>query len=231
MAHTTPPSTQAIFGQIASENFVQGGGVAIFHLKSARVVICSAEDRQGRTYYFLPKGRRDAGEDAGRGAEREGFEESGYRNRLLPLPIPHLQPQAYPRISLPPLTAEPVWIQFMPLDPARQYVVYWYIAETIPPALEAELVTARDEPYKAPPAFPADLTLRQRMAMEEEGYEPVKHEGTGVDEEEAGYKSFLVGLQEAVGLLGRGGVMADVVLRGWKGVEERLRAEGDEVVG
>jgi len=39
------------------------------------VVICSAKDRHGRTYYFLPKGRRDAGEEAAKGAEREGYEE------------------------------------------------------------------------------------------------------------------------------------------------------------
>jgi hypothetical protein len=49
--------------------------VAIFHLATARVVICSAEDRRVGLYYFLPKGRRDAGEDAARGAEREGYEE------------------------------------------------------------------------------------------------------------------------------------------------------------
>lgn len=68
-------SIPAIFAQFASEDFVQGGGVVIFHLASERVVICSAEDRRGRKYYFLPKGRRDAGENAGRGAEREGYEE------------------------------------------------------------------------------------------------------------------------------------------------------------
>lgn len=55
--------------------FVVGGGVAIFHLATGRVVICSALDRRGTKYYFLPKGRRDAGEESGRGAEREGYEE------------------------------------------------------------------------------------------------------------------------------------------------------------
>jgi 8-oxo-dGTP pyrophosphatase MutT (NUDIX family) len=68
-------SSKVVFGQFLAEDFVQGGGVAIFHLASERVVICSAEDRLRRTYYFLPKGRRDAGEDAARGAEREGYEE------------------------------------------------------------------------------------------------------------------------------------------------------------
>lgn len=74
--HGAPYSTfPAIFAQFSSEDLVLGGGVAIFHLASERVVICSAEDHHGRKYYFLPKGRRDAGEESGRGAEREGYEE------------------------------------------------------------------------------------------------------------------------------------------------------------
>ena len=71
----SPKSSTVIFGQFLAEDFVQGGGVAIFHLASERVVICSAKDRHGRTYYFLPKGRRDAGEEAAKGAESEGYEE------------------------------------------------------------------------------------------------------------------------------------------------------------
>jgi hypothetical protein len=56
MPGTTPQSTfPAIFGQYSAEEFVIGGGVAIFHIASARVVICSAKDSYGRTYYFLPK--------------------------------------------------------------------------------------------------------------------------------------------------------------------------------
>jgi hypothetical protein len=65
----------ALIGQFSSKHLTIGGGVAIFHLASQRVVICSAHDRHGRKYYFLPKGRRDAGEESGRGAEREGYEE------------------------------------------------------------------------------------------------------------------------------------------------------------
>lgn len=68
--HSTPG-----FAQFPAENFVIGGGVAIFHIATGRVVICSAQDRRGTTYYFLPKGRRDAGEESGTGAEREGYEE------------------------------------------------------------------------------------------------------------------------------------------------------------
>jgi hypothetical protein len=64
-------------GQFPGDYFVLGGGVAIFHIATGRVVICSARDRRGKEYYFLPKGRRDAGEESGRGAEREGYEEVG----------------------------------------------------------------------------------------------------------------------------------------------------------
>jgi 8-oxo-dGTP pyrophosphatase MutT (NUDIX family) len=71
---STPRSFQPVIAQYPGDKFVVGGGVAIFHLASSRVVICSAVDR-GTKYWFLPKGRRDAGEESGRGAEREGYEE------------------------------------------------------------------------------------------------------------------------------------------------------------
>lgn len=70
-----PKSVAPTFAQYAAEDFVQGAGVAIFHLASERVVVCSAVDRRVGTYFFLPKGRRDAGEETRAGAEREGFEE------------------------------------------------------------------------------------------------------------------------------------------------------------
>ncbi|KAF2029334.1 hypothetical protein EK21DRAFT_101258 [Setomelanomma holmii] len=219
-----PPEFKPVIAQFSGNWFVNGGGVAIFHLASSRVVICSAEDRRGTRYYFLPKGRRDAGEESGRGAEREGYEESGYHNRLLPLPILHRQPQAHPRIHAAPMTAEPVWMQFMPLG-TRQYVIYWYIAETLPPSIETELETEVGAVYKPPPPFPRDLTLRERIKMEPEGYEPLHHEGTGVDEEEQTYESHLVSVEEAVRKLGRNSVQADVVLKGWKGIQDRLAIE------
>jgi hypothetical protein len=78
--HTDPP----IIAQYDGNGFVVGGGVAIFHLASSRVVVCSARDRRGTQYFFLPKGRRDAGEESGTGAEREGYEEVSLRKGYKP---------------------------------------------------------------------------------------------------------------------------------------------------
>ncbi|KAF1924011.1 uncharacterized protein M421DRAFT_73626 [Didymella exigua CBS 183.55] len=224
-----PPSSseEPVFAQFSGEDLVVGGGVAIFHIASTRVVICSAPRKNGKISYFLPKGRRDAGEDNRTGAEREGYEESGYRNRLLPLPTSHRQPQAHPRVASPPLTAEPVWMQLMPLGYYNmQYVLYWYIAETLPPDLEDELETEVGGVYRPPPAYPNGLTLKERVRQEPREYEPRHHEGTGVDEEEAAYDSHLVSVEEAVRKLGgRGSVMADVVMRGWKGIQDRFAME------
>lgn len=156
----------------------------------------------------------------------DNLSQSGYRNRLLPLPTKHRQPQAFPRVDSPPLAAEPVWMQMIPVgDRSKQYVLYWYIAETVPPNVEDELQTEVGGAYKPPPAYPPHLTLRERLAMEPQGYEPLHHEGTGVDEEEATYQSHLVSVEEAVKRLGRNGVMADVVLRGWKGIQDRFAME------
>jgi hypothetical protein len=115
-------------------------------------------------------------------------------------------------------------MQFMPLGP-RQYVLYWYIAETLPPSLEKELETEAGAAYKPPPPYPRNLTLRDRIKQEPEGYEPLHHEGTGVDEEELTFKSHMLPIEEAVRRLGRDSVMADVVLKGWQGIQDRLAIE------
>ncbi|CBY00581.1 hypothetical protein LEMA_P017110.1 [Plenodomus lingam JN3] len=73
-ATTAPRTCTPVLAQFPGSDFIVGAGVAIFHIATARVVICRAQDR-GSTYYFLPKGRRDAGEESGPGAEREGYEE------------------------------------------------------------------------------------------------------------------------------------------------------------
>ena len=123
-----------------------------------------------------------------------------------------------------------MWLQLLPLG-SRQYLLFWYVAETLPPDIETSLsssaaaAAADGAAYEPPPAYPANLSLRDRMKLEPEGYEPIHHEGTGVDAEEQTYESHLVPVSEAVKKLGKGGVMADVVLRGWKGIQDRLAME------
>ena len=75
-------------------------------------------------------------------------------------------------------------------------------------------------PYQRPTPYPPNLTIAQRIALEPEGYEPIRHENTGVGPEEKTYKSFLVPVDEAVRKLD-GTVMADVVRRGWRGIRNR----------
>ena len=65
------PSTP-VLANFPSENLVQGAGVAIFHLRTSRVVLVHYPPED---VWFLPKGRRDVNEESREGAEREGFEE------------------------------------------------------------------------------------------------------------------------------------------------------------
>ncbi|MCJ1274394.1 hypothetical protein MMC21_002190 [Puttea exsequens] len=223
-----PKSSAPAIGSYDSAHTTIGGGVAIFHLATNRVVLCYHTVQK---YWFLPKGRRDANEDSGSGAEREGFEESGYRNRLLPLPISTRQPKSHhpsQHHKPSPFVSEPVWTQLLPVTPTVQYILHWYIADTLPPALESELSTAEAEQggaYQYPPKFDPGITLVDRIALEgKEEYEPVRHEGTGVDEEEALYESRLMSVEEAVKRLGRS-VEADVVRRGWEAICRRREME------
>jgi len=64
--------SQPVHSRFSAHHLVVAAGVAIFHVASERVVVCY-HTRHG--YWFLPKGRRDAGEITERAAEREGFEE------------------------------------------------------------------------------------------------------------------------------------------------------------
>ncbi|KAF6237250.1 hypothetical protein HO173_004718 [Letharia columbiana] len=227
--HTNIPKADLpIVGNWDSANTTIGAGVAIFHLASSRVVLCY---HSTNNYYFLPKGRRDASEDTGSGAEREGFEESGYRNRLLPLPIPTRQPKAHnpspSSAATTPFVTEPVWTQLVPVTRTAQYILFWYIAETVPPDLEVSLSAQEKEQgmaYQYPPKFNPEMTLRERMEVEREGYEPVRHENTGVDAEEALYESYLMPVEEAIEKLGRG-ISADVVRKGWEAIQLKHKME------
>ncbi|KAK8257411.1 hypothetical protein IWZ00DRAFT_431140 [Phyllosticta capitalensis] len=221
-AAAAPRSSNPVVANFVSHHLTIGCGVAIFHFASEKVVLCfHSRDR----YWFLPKGRKDAGESIERAAEREGFEESGYRNRLLPLPIPHRQPATAATVPPPlPFSTEPVWTQLIPQSVHTQYILFWYVAETVPPDVEALPASSTIEPYAPPPPYPPGLSLSERVKMEPPGYVPRRHEGTGVDAEEALYESYLVPVEEAVRRL-KGTVMADVIRKGWAGIKERREWE------
>ena len=107
-------------------------------------------------------------------------------------------------------------------------MLFWYIAETVPPSLEASLSGQEKDQgmaYQYPPKFEANMTLKERVKMDE-GYEPIKHENTGVDAEEALYKSYLLPVEEAIEKLGKG-ISADVVRRGWEAIQLRHQMEDE----
>ena len=225
-----PPVTSApVRANYSAEKLTIGAGVAIFHLASERVIVCyHTRDK----YWFLPKGRKNANETTGQAAEREGFEESGYRNRLIPLPMHHRQPDADEGHEA--FVTESVWTQLLPLSSTSQYVLFWYIAETVPPEIEQSYSNAQTTSsiYRPPTAFPPNMTLKDRLAedsvVNEEGihkvYTPVCHEGTGVDDEELLYRAHLLPIDVARSRL-KGSVMEDVVKRGWAAIRLRFEME------
>ena len=79
--------------------------------------------------------------------------------------------------------------------------------------------------YQYPPKFEANMTLKERTDMED-AYEPIRHENTGVDADEALYESYLMPIDEAIGKLG-GQVSADVVRKGWEAINLRKKMEDD----
>ena len=194
-------------------------------------------------YWFLPKGRRNANETTSGAAEREGFEESGYRNRLLPLPMRHRQPD--PDEGHLNYVTEPLWTQLLPLTSTSQYMLFWYAAETVTSEIEEAYGSAESggptgvaaRIYQPPPRFPNDMTLKQRIVKDtaiagdgkQKLYEPVWHPGTGVDEEEKLYRSSLLTIPEARRKL-RGSVLEDVVRRGWEAIQLRMEMEEKEAV-
>lgn len=120
----------------------------------------------------------------------------------------------------------------VPQTRTAQYILFWYIAETVPPQVEEALNAATAEKatvenpmlYLTPPKFPPDMTLAERIGLEEGGYTPVRHENTGVDADEALYESYLLPVEEAMGRL-KGTVMEDVVRSGWEAIRARHSLE------
>ena len=137
-------------------------------------------------------------------------------------------------------STEPVYVQLMPFSRHAQYVLSWRVAETVPPDVEAamaepELTSAAPAPgpsvpvlYQAPPPYPAGLTLRDRIALDTTAdgrpYVPPRHEGTGVDEDERQYESYLLPLEEAMGRLAGTG-QETVVQLGWEAICRRDQME------
>lgn len=226
-------SSKPVHASFPSERLTIGAGVAIFHLASEKVVLCyHTRDK----YWFLPKGRKNANEAVTAAAEREGYEESGYRNRLLPLPLNHRATD--PDEGHQRFVTEPIWTQFLPLSSRSQYLLFWYAAETLSSEIE-ESFRATDNaagvtrPYQPPPAFPVDTTLTLRIAQDvttaadgkRDVYQPFHHPNTSMDDgEEEFYESYLIPIEEAQRRL-RGGVMSDVVRRAWEAIQLRLEME------
>lgn len=128
----------------------------------------------------------------------------------------------------------------LPVGRNLQYILCWYAAETLPPSTEraaniaslgreggdAELVATKT--FAVPEGWPQGLTIRERIDMDGERYEPVKHEGTGVNEEEERYVAELVDVEVARRRL-RGTVMEMVVRDAWDIITaERRREERGE---
>jgi hypothetical protein len=120
---------------------------------------------------------------------------------------------------------EPVWTTLLPVSKHTQYLIHWFIAETLPPELEATMgPPLESRAYQEPPPYPADLQLIDRVSAEPDGYEPTRYENTGVDSDEANYISFLLPIKEAMTKLGNNS-MAEVVALGWERIQARLASE------
>ena len=125
-----------------------------------------------------------------------------------------------------------MWTQLAPQSRSSQYLLFWLIAETVPPTVEEELKEAmmsnatesNPTPYQYPPKYPADLTLSARIELEGDGYEPIHHQHTGVDEEEALYESHLMPVDDALVKLD-GSAMEEVVRVGWNAICARHKME------
>lgn len=72
------------------------------------------------------------------------------------------------------------------------------------------------------------MTLIQRIALEPKGYEPTRHENTGVDADEALYESVLLPVESAIEKLEGSSISADVVRKGWAAICLRREMETND---
>ena len=113
----------------------------------------------------------------------------------------------------------------VPQERGCQYVLFWYIAETVPRQVEEDLnaeeknmaTSDNATPYQNPPKYPQGMSLADRVQLDSGNFVPLHHPNTGVDAEEALYESYLLPIKEAAEKL-RGTVMEDVVISGWKAI-------------
>lgn len=120
---------------------------------------------------------------------------------------------------------EPIWTTLLPQSKRTQYLLHWFIAETLPPDLETSIgPPPASQAYQEPPPYPANLRLVDRLALEPDGYEPTRYDNTGVDSDEANYMSYLLPIEEAIQKLGKNS-MGEVIAVGWERIQARLAAE------
>ena len=114
----------------------------------------------------------------------------------------------------------------MPITRSAQYMLFWYIAETLPPEVDHSLSQKSiqaNNMYMVPPPYPESTTLAERIKLDKE-LTPVRHDDTGVNEEEALYESYLLSPDDAQQKLS-GTIMADVVRIGWEAIQVRMKME------
>lgn len=122
---------------------------------------------------------------------------------------------------------EPIWTTLLPQSKRTQYLLHWFVAETLPPDLEMSMgPPPASRAYQEPPLYPADLRLVDRLALEPDGYEPTRYDNTGVDSDEANYTSYLLPIGDAIEKLGKNS-MREVIAVGWERVQARLAVEKD----
>jgi len=223
----------------SSEKTLRGAGVVIYHLASSRVVLGWNGQKKR---WFLPRGRCDIDEDIKQTATREGFEETGYACRLLPLPVIHNQTSRGGQLEASiPYCTEPIWTQTVPLMPGpksinMQYFISWYVAETVTSEIAKELEdilafkSGLLTSHLATLKFPlSNHTLAERIAGEGD-YVPRAFSERGADEYETSFEASLVTVEEAIERLQWHEVMAEVVKRSWNLIQKRKRMEEDTVL-